>query len=50
MRDEATTYLHTHAKAQNFDMDCVKFSKRKARDLVAGGSTDSRHITAEEKR
>jgi len=23
MRDEATTLLHTHAKAQGFDMDCV---------------------------
>jgi hypothetical protein len=25
MRDNATTYLHTHAKAEGFDMDCVKF-------------------------
>jgi hypothetical protein len=24
MRDEATTFLHTHAKAEGFDMDCVK--------------------------
>jgi hypothetical protein len=24
-RDEATTWLHTHAKAEGFDMDCVKF-------------------------
>jgi hypothetical protein len=25
MRDEETTLLHTHAKNQGFDMDCVKF-------------------------
>jgi len=26
MRDEAITCLHTHAKNQGFDMDCVKLS------------------------